>query len=68
MEKSMIERDLEFYTKAFENADHWNHSLISHHLKLAADETLPELFRTIHANIILYELIWTYKRGEQYGG
>jgi hypothetical protein len=63
----MIERDLDFYTKAFENADHWNHSLISHHLKLAADETLPEMFRTMHANIILYELIWIYKRGEQNG-
>jgi|11BtaG_2_1085332.scaffolds.fasta_scaffold00291_24 hypothetical protein len=54
----MINKDIHFYSTAFDYMDDYSRELIDHHLKLATDDSLPELFRELHKNIILYEMIW----------
>jgi len=54
----MVNKNLDFYSTAFDNMDDYNRELIDHHLKLATDDSLPELFRKLHKNIIMYEMIW----------
>ena len=67
MEKSMIEFNQEFFERAFSNATEENHALISYHIRLMLEGSLNDLFLRLHAGIILHELIWAYKSGENCG-
>ena len=63
----MIEFNEDFFERAFANATEDNHALISHHIRLMLEGSLNDLFLSLHARIILHELVWAYNRGENCG-